>query len=149
MKFKNLNESSKLYLFLTCDDGTFVGCGKSGELWNFAHDKLQKFCMDRTSMYYMRIKYSDGEKVILDNQAKLFSLLRDFDSSKVLNRINQTIQRNKDIYIECVLDTISFRIGKAEDFNIFNEEDSPENIEKIAPNKGIKKLDGFWYDQII
>lgn len=152
MNFKEfLNESSNLYIMLCCADGTYAGCDNTSSIWDFVMSKIDRYGLDRYGLmnnnYYFYVKYADGEEFVAKRQQKLFQVIRDFRNPSVFNHFKQSIQRNYNIYIECVTGTMSFRIGTADTFNIFDEDDNRVNIEDIAGN-GIRKLKGYWFDQI-
>ena len=133
---------------LSCEDGIFVGRDSTSSLWDFAMEKMDRSGLVGSRNYYFYVRYDDGEEFSTKRQQQFFQVLRDFRNPNAFNRFKQTIQRNRSVYIECVTDTITFRIGTPDTFNIFDEDDEHVNIKNIAGN-GIRKLKGFWIDQII
>lgn len=149
MKFKNLNEANaKLYMMLSCEDGTFAGSDKISDLWSFAMEKVSRCGLMGSSIYYMRVVYEDGTSFEIDKQLALFKFLRDFKSDSVRSRFKQSVERDSPLYIEFVTDSICFRIGTQDKFKVFDEDDEPCDISKIAKGS-VKKLNGFFFDQII
>lgn len=149
MKFKNLNEANaKLYMMLSCEDGTFAGGDKISDLWSFAMEKVSRCGLMGSSIYYMRVVYEDGTSFEIDKQLALFKFLRDFKSDSVRSRFKQSVERDSPLYIEFVTDSICFRIGTQDKFKVFDEDDEPCDISKIAKGS-VKKLNGFFFDQII
>lgn len=149
MKFKNLNEANaKLYMMLSCEDGTFAGSDKISDLWSFAMEKVSRCGLMGSSIYYMRVVYEDGTSFEIDKQLALFKFLRDFKSDSVRSRFKQSVERDSPLYIEFVTDFICFRIGTQDKFKVFDEDDEPCDISKIAKGS-VKKLNGFFFDQII
>lgn len=149
MKFKDLNEANaKLYMMLSCEDGTFAGSDKISGLWSFAMEKVDRCGLMGSSIYYMRVVYEDGTSFVTDKQLALFKFIRDFKSDSVRSRFKQSIERDSPLYIEFVTDSICFRIGTQDKFEVFDEGDEPCDISKIAKGS-VKKLNGFFFDQII
>ena len=151
MKFKNLNEgNTKLYMMLSCEDGIFAGSGKISDLWSFAMEKVDRCGLMGSSIYYMRVVYEDGAgaSFVTDKQLALFKFIRDFKSDSVRNRFKQSVERDIPLYIEFVTDSICFRIGTQDKFEVFDEDDEPCDISKIAKGS-VKKLNGSFFDQII
>ena len=149
MKFKDLNEANtKLYMMLSCEDGTFAGSDKISDLWSFAMGKIDRCGLMGSSIYYMRVVYGDGASFVTDKQLVLFKFLRDFRTDTVMNRFKQSIEKDIPLYIEFVTDPICFRIGTQDKFKVFNEDDEPCDISKIAKGS-VKKLNGSFFDQII
>lgn len=149
MKFKDLNEANaKLYMMLSCEDGTFAGSDKISGLWSFAMEKVSRCGLMGSSIYYMRVVYEDGTSFEIDKQLALFKFIRDFKSDSVRSRFKQSVERDSPLYIEFVTDSICFRIGTQDKFKVFDEDDEPCDISKIAKGS-VKKLNGFFFDQII
>lgn len=149
MKFKTLNEANtKLYMMLSCEDGIFAGSDKISGLWSFAMGKVDRCGLMGSSIYYMRVVYEDGTSFVTDKQLALFKFIRDFKTETVMNRFKQSVERDSPLYIEFVTDSICFRIGTQDKFEVFDEDDEPCDISKIAKGS-VKKLNGFFFDQII
>ena len=149
MKFKDLNEANtKLYMMLSCEDGTFAGSDKISNLWSFAMEKIRRCGLMGSSIYYMRVVYEDGTSFVTDKQLTLFKFIRDFKTDSVMNRFKQSVEEDSPLYIEFVTDPICFRIGPQDKFKVFDDDDEPCDISKIAKGS-VKKLDGFFFDQII
>lgn len=149
MKFKDLNEANaKLYMMLSCEDGTFAGSDKISGLWSFAMEKVSRCGLMGSSIYYMRVVYEDGTSFEIDKQLALFKFIRDFKTDTVRSRFKQSVERDSPLYIEFVTDSICFRIGTQDMFKVFDEDDEPCDISKIAKG-AVKKLNGFFFDQII
>lgn len=149
MKFKDLNEANaKLYMMLSCEDGIFAGSDKISDLWSFAMEKVSRCGLMGSSIYYMRVVYEDGTSFEIDKQLALFKFIRDFKSDSVRSRFKQSVEIDIPLYIEFVTDSICFRIGAQDKFEVFDEDDEPCDISKIAKGS-VKKLNGFFFDQII
>ena len=133
---------------LSCEDGTFAGSDKISDLWSFAMGKIDRCGLMGSSIYYMRVVYGDGASFVTDKQLVLFKFLRDFRTDTVMNRFKQSIEKDIPLYIEFVTDPICFRIGTQDKFKVFNEDDEPCDISKIAKGS-VKKLNGSFFDQII
>jgi hypothetical protein len=149
MKFKDLNEANaKLYMMLSCEDGTFAGSDKISDLWSFAMEKVSRCGLMGSSIYYMCVVYEDGTSFEIDKQLALFKFIRDFRTDSVRSGFKQSVERDIPLYIEFVTDSICFRIGTQDKFKVFDEDDDPCDISKIAKGS-VKKLNGFFFDQII
>lgn len=96
----------------------------------------------------MRVVYADGTSFEIDKQLALFKFIRDFKTDSVRNRFKQCVEIGIPLYIEFVTDSICFRIGTQDKFEVFDENDEPCDISKIAKGS-VKKLNGFFFDQII
>lgn len=140
-------KENKLYLMLSSNVGMFAGCGSLSELWDFAIQIIKECGVNR--LHHFMVKFEDEQEYLTTSNLGVYKFLRDFNNPKVINKFKFTFKKGEYAYIEYAADDLSFRIGHPSDFDIYNEDDKFQNIERIAPSNGIKKLKGFWYDQII